>query len=201
VNTLVTNDAFPHEAFRHLDIVLIDGGLLRSRVVKWLTQGDYSHCGFVWEHGGRKLVVHNHVIGGVQATPLDALLGFGFRSMLQLRLCPEALARIDGAALMREAQACLGTAYGKRQVIHAAAHVYLRVPPPRASTHPRPMHCSELVARCFRAAGVVLSERPDGVVTPEDIRRSPWLQPGMIVNAPQARARDEHALGSMHMIT
>ncbi len=162
------------------DVLLFCGKPLLARIVRTLTLGDYSHCGIVASWGGRKMLMHCSLKGGVHSLPVSAALRTFPGDFEWFAVRPEHRDRLDVSALMREGLAHLGESYQVMRSLRAGAHVYLGASAP----DPEAFHCSGYVARCFRAAGLPLAEEDDVLMSPSDIARSFALEPrGLIRHA------------------
>jgi hypothetical protein len=167
------DDALP--ALQDGDVLFASGAQLLSSVVKRLTRGVYSHCGFVAHWNGRPMLLHADVSAGVQATLLSSALRRYTRGFDWYAVRDERRGSFDASALLGEAQAHLGLEYNMGEVVHAGAHVLLGAPAPSVPRQPSPTYCSAFVARCFRAAGLALVDAPDNLLSPDQLSRSAEL--------------------------
>lgn len=162
------------------DVLLFCGKPLLARIVKTFTFGEYSHCGIVASWGGRKMLMHCDLKGGVHSLPVSAALRTFPGDFEWFAVRPEHRDRLRVGTLVDEGLSQLGQPYSVMQPLRAGAHVFFGTPRPA----PEALHCSGFVARCFRVAGLPLAAEDDCLLSPSDIARSLVLEPrGVIKHA------------------
>ena len=154
------------------DVLILRGKPWTSRVVTTLTLGKYSHCAVVVTGGA---VVDVDPRAGVRHTSIDVFLEQypGEAHLFAVR--PELRHLLDPRALAEEALAHVGRPFAWRSVVHAGAHAWLGLPPPRERSVPPAYFCSQLVSRCFRKAGSPLSAVTDIMASPSLLASSTSL--------------------------
>lgn len=166
------------------DIFLFRGTILLSRIIEKYSHGNYSHCAIAAAWGDRKMLLQAELSGGVQAVPISVAAGTYKGRVDWYSLRPEVRAKIDVAALLREAKADLGLSYATSELLRVAAHNIFRAALPKDSVDPKALFCSEYVARCFRKAGLVFDASDVGT-SPSQIAASDALQfQGVILHDP-----------------
>jgi hypothetical protein len=110
---------------------------------------------------------------------------------------PGLRARLDPVALVSEAQHNLGLAYGTTQMLNTVLHDAVGLRMPEEHRRPDTLFCSQYVARCFRVAGLPLSEERDSEIFPSEVAASEVLQyAGTIV--PDLRGEQQRATSDRH---
>jgi hypothetical protein len=185
-----------HGRIRDGDLFLFRGEYLISKLFRRADRSYYSHAALsAW--WGHRLMILQAEGTGIQAIPLSVAIGTYPGRADWYTLKREQVTDFDlklGRAL-REAKSDLGLAYGYldllRNIARWAVHVRLADP-----TRPRAMFCSEYVERCFREAGMSLTNRPDIVTFPKHIAASPLVSyVGTIPHDPKLLdARDDDAV-------
>ena len=197
---------------RKADVILVEGNLRISAVIKYLTQSSWSHA-VLYAGGG--MCIEADVLQGVRRFPLSELAPY------HLRVCrPLSLTGADADIVVAHAQARLGAQYDLKHVADLARYM-VPLPVPRAwrrraiavgSADPSRAICSTLVAEAFQAAHYpILPEIPSsvppgaaaakvreiyhihdtGLFTPRDFDISPFFQ---IIKPDMPRIFDHHDL-------
>lgn len=150
------------EMLRPGDVLLVEGDLRISTVIKYLTQSRWSHAAlYVGDalHGqgsgdDTPVVVEADLLRGVQAVPLSKYAGFHIRICRPVGLAPEDLERVIAAVVSR-----IGQAYDLKNVVDLARYL-LPIPVPGrlrrtvlelGSGEPTKAICSTLIAQAFQA--------------------------------------------------
>jgi len=203
-------------ALRHLlhkaDVILVEGHLRISSVIKYLTQSTWSHAVL---YAGDGECIEADVLAGVRRFPLAELAAY------RIRICrPISLTETDAGIIIAHAIARLGVQYDLKHVADLARYL-LPVPMPRnwrrraialGSADPSRAICSTLVAESFQAAGYpILPEIPaeprdhatnrsareiyhirdTGLFTPRDFDLSPFFH---VIKPDMPRPFDHHNL-------
>lgn len=194
------------------DVILVEGHLRISTVIKYLTQSTWSHTAL---YVGDGECVEADVLEGVRRFPLADLAPF------RVRICrPISLTEKDAAAVIAHARARIGVQYDLKHVIDLARYM-VPLPVPRAwrrraialgSADPSRAICSTLVAESFQSAGYpILPEVPPpspdpavgrsareiyhihdtGLFTPRDFDLSPFFH---VIKPDMPRPFDHHHL-------
>ncbi|WBO60726.1 hypothetical protein GT370_08220 [Acidocella sp. MX-AZ03] len=157
---------------RKADVILVEGNLRISAVIKYLTQSSWSHA-VLYAGGG--MCIEADVLQGVRRFPLSELAPY------HLRVCrPISLTEADADIVVAHAQARLGAQYDLKHVADLARYM-VPLPVPRAwrrraiavgSADPSRAICSTLVAEAFQAAHYpILPEIPSSVPPGRQRRR------------------------------
>ena len=178
------------------DLFLFRGEFLISKLFRRVDHSYYSHAALSAWWGDRLMILQAEG-PGIQAIPLSVAVGtYPGRAdwyTLKREEIPEFPARLQAA--LAEAKSDLGLAYGFgdlwRNIVRWAVKVKLADP-----VRPRAMFCSEYVERCFREAGMSLTNRPDITTFPKHIAASPLASyVGTIPHDPKLlAARDDDAV-------
>jgi hypothetical protein len=203
-------------ALRHLlhraDVILVEGHLRISSIIKYLTQSTWSHAAL---YVGDGECIEADVLAGVRRFPLADLAAF------RLRVCrPISLMPADADIVISHAVARLGVQYDLKHVFDLARYM-VPLPVPRSwrrraialgSADPSRAICSTLVAESFQAAGYpILPEIPapphdaatgrsakeiyhirdTGLFTPRDFDLSPFFH---VIKPDMPRPFDHHNL-------
>ena len=194
------------------DVILVEGHLRISSVVKYLTQSTWSHAAI---YIGGEECIEADVIDGVRRFKLAELAPF------RIRVCrPISLTQIDADKIIAHATSRLGVQYDLKHVIDLARYL-VPLPLPRiwrrraialGSADPSRAICSTLVAESFQAAGYpILPEIPaphrdhatarsakeiyhihdTGLFTPRDFDLSPFFH---VIKPDMPRPFDHHNL-------
>ena len=180
------------------DVILFRGDRKLSSLIAHVSRGPYSHCGLVLTWFGRRMLLSaEHP--RVQALPLGLAVA-GYRGRTDwYRLVPEARAQLDRERLATEALTNLGIEYGTVALASLAAHYTLGRHLDEHTTDGAPdsLVCSQFVARCFRLAGLPLTDGTDLEITPGMLAASPRLAlQGTLKSALTnlAELRSQHAI-------
>jgi Permuted papain-like amidase enzyme, YaeF/YiiX, C92 family len=203
-------------ALRHLlhraDVILVEGHLRISSVIKYLTQSTWSHAALYIGNGE---CIEADVLAGVRRFPLADLAPY------RIRICrPMGLDLADAETIIAHATARLGVQYDLKHVFDLARYM-VPLPVPRSwrrraialgSADPSRAICSTLVAESFQSAGYpILPELPPaprdratdrsakeiyhihdtGLFTPRDFDLSPFFH---VIKPDMPRPFDHHNL-------
>jgi hypothetical protein len=173
-----TIDLVPYDQVRASiedgDVLLFRGSMLTSEIIKRVSSGVYSHAALALWWGDR-LMLCQAVNNGVEAVPMRVALG-GYEGAADwYKLHPAARAGINYAALGAEAKADLGKPYSHVGLIAEGAHVLMGTALPNEGAVPTAFLCSQYVARCFRKAGLPLTDKEDIDTSPTDLATSDLL--------------------------
>jgi len=188
------------------DVILVEGHLRISSMVKYLTQSTWSHAAL---YVGEGMCIEADVVEGVRRITLDQL------SPGHLRICrPIDLTADDTDAVIAYATNRLGAKYDLRHIFDLARYL-VPLPVPRAwrrraialgAGDPSRAICSTLVAESFYAAGYpILPEVAEGspaaaeiyhihntgLFVPRDFDLSPFFH---IIKPDTPRPFDHHRL-------
>jgi cell wall-associated NlpC family hydrolase len=203
-------------ALRHLlhraDVILVEGHLRISSVIKYLTQSTWSHAAL---YAGDGECIEADVLAGVRRFPLTDLAPY------RLRICrPISLTDEDASIVIAHAASRLGVQYDLQHVFDLARYM-VPLPMPRSwrrraialgSADPSRAICSTLVAESFQTVGYpILPEIPapphdpatgrsareiyhihdTGLFTPRDFDLSPFFH---VIKPDMPRPFDHHNL-------
>lgn len=146
---------------RKADVILVEGQLRISTVIKYLTQSTWSHAVL---YTGDGECIDADVLAGVRRFPLSDLTPY------RLRICrPINLTEEDAGTIISHAASRLGVQYDLKHVFDLARYM-VPVPVPSSwrrraialgSADPSRAICSTLVAESFQAVGYpILPEVP-----------------------------------------
>lgn len=187
-----------HRLLRKADVVLVEGNLRISSVIKYLTQSTWSHALL---YVGEGMCIEADILKGVHRFPLEELAPY------HIRICrPISLTREDQDNIVARAAARIGVQYDLKHVFDLARYM-VPLPVPRSwrrraialgSADPTRAICSTLVAEAFEAVNYpILPEPPPikaltqavsakvseihhihdtGLFTPRDFDISPYFQ-------------------------
>lgn len=143
------------------DVLLVEGDLRISTVIKYLTQSRWSHAALyvgdalAGETGSDEpMLVEADLLCGVRAVPLSTYAAFHTRICRPVGLSPADLKRVIGAVVAR-----IGQAYDLKNVMDIARYL-LPIPVPKSwrrtmlelgSGEPTKAICSTLIAQAFQA--------------------------------------------------
>ncbi len=194
------------------DVILVDGHMRISSVIKYLTQSTWSHALL---YAGEGACIEADVLEGVRRVELASLAPY------RVRICrPLNLGTADADVIIAHAVSRLGAQYDLKHVIDLARYL-VPLPVPRAwrrraialgSADPSRAICSTLVAESFQAAGYpilpeILKPHADaataaaasevyhihdtGLFTPRDFDLSPYFH---VIKPDMPRPFDYHNL-------
>ncbi|MDX2168267.1 MAG: YiiX/YebB-like N1pC/P60 family cysteine hydrolase [Deltaproteobacteria bacterium] len=152
------------------DILCFRGRGLVSGAIRWLTRSPYSHVGLVY--------VFKQRVFCLEAT------GIGVHLILMSELVKRYHGGIDYYALRdvppESRDAAIDFGFGQLGKLYDHAGIlrffwFLLVGARRRSRERSFWYCSEIVAECYRAAGVTLVPGRVGYVSPADLAASPRL--------------------------
>lgn len=180
------------------DVILVEGNLRISTVIKYLTQSTWSHSVL---YIGDGLCIEADMLLGVRRFPLAELASYHIRVCRPLSLTPE-----DEDLLVRHAQSCIGRQYDLKHVFDLARYM-VPLPVPRSwrrraialgSADPSRAICSTLIAESFQVVRYPILPDPPattpltqvahakvkeihhihntGLFTPRDFDISPYFQ-------------------------
>lgn len=157
------------------DVFLFRGQYLISKLFERVDFSYYSHAALAAWWGGRLMILQAEG-PGIQAIPMSVAVATypGRVDWYKLKKddFPDCAKRLAG--LLWEAKSDLGLEYGfgdlLRNIWHWIAKVKLADP-----VNPRAMFCSEYVERCFREAGMSLTDKADITTFPKDVAASKHL--------------------------
>ncbi|MDD2794853.1 YiiX/YebB-like N1pC/P60 family cysteine hydrolase [Acidocella sp.] len=141
------------------DVILVEGRLRISSMVKYLTQSTWSHAVLYAGDaapGGSPDCIEADIIAGVRRFNLEALLPY------HVRICrPIGLSTQDRQAVVDFAMSKLGTQYDLRYVVDLARYLFPLPVPQRwrrraigfLSADPTRAICSTLIAQAFKNIG------------------------------------------------
>src|SRR5512134_1419222 len=160
------------------DVLLVEGDLRISTVVKYLTQSRWSHAALYVGDALRSqgsgddppVLVEADLLGGVQAVPLSKYATFHIRICRPVGLAPEDLDRVIAAVVAR-----IGQAYDLKNVIDLARYLLPLPVPGRlrrtvlelGSGEPTRAICSTLIAQAFQAVRYPILPRATRLPAPE----------------------------------
>jgi hypothetical protein len=158
------------------DVFLFRGQYLISKLFEKVDFSYYSHAALAawW---GKRLMIMQAEGPGIQAIPMSVAVATypGRVDWYKLKKedFPDCSKRL--AEMLWEAKADLGLEYGfgdlLKNIWHWISKVKLSDP-----SYPKAMFCSEYVERCFREAGMSLTEKPDITTFPKDVAASQHLE-------------------------
>ena len=197
---------------RPADVILVEGNLRISSMVKYLTQSTWSHAALYIGHGE---CVEADIVEGVRRFPLGELERY------RVRICrPVSLTEEDERVIIGYAVSRLGVQYDLKHVFDLARYL-VPLPLPRrwrrraialGSADPSRAICSTLIAQAFQAAGYpILPEIPaeteskaagrsareiyhirdSGLFVPRDFDLSPFFH---VIKPDMPRPFDHHRL-------
>ena len=183
---------------RKADVILVEGNLRVSAVIKYLTQSTWSHAVI---YAGNGMCIEADMIKGVRRFPLAELTAYHLRVCHPISLTPE-----DEDNIVAHAEARIGVKYDLKHVFDLARYM-VPLPVPRSwrrrafalgSADPSRAICSTLLAEAFQAGRYpILPEAPStqalsqtasakvreihhiqdtGLFTPRDFDISPYFQ-------------------------
>jgi uncharacterized protein YycO len=165
------------------DIILVDTHNLLAVFVKVATSGAYSHAAL---YIGDSLIIHA-VPAGIFQFPLESLATDSVRRIKVLRLKREGMKknkyeqRLRGVVRYAVSQHFRDydfDALKKIQLFYAKKLVFIRTGYPVTKGYRAKFICSGLIANAYAAVGVRLVKGIGaGMVTPNDLFRSPLLEP------------------------
>lgn len=170
------------DAIQEGDVILFRGDRKLSRLISYIADSPYSHVGLVLTWYGRRILLSAEM-PKIQALPLGLAVA-GYHGRVDwYQLVPEARARLNRERLALEALTNLGIEYGARTLLDMGAHYTLGTEIHEekhgiddAAATPHSMVCSQYVSRCFRLAGVDLSDKSDVETNPSVIAGAPQLR-------------------------
>jgi cell wall-associated NlpC family hydrolase len=155
------------------DVLLFSGTALVSRVVRWGSKSQYSHCGIAgwWED---RLLVFEAEATGLRIDRASLCVD-RYRGGVDWY---SPTVPVDRVKIHREALDQIGKPYGYAGLLRLSAALLLHGRAPREDgSVPVALFCSQYVSQCYRAGGVDLSmATSDQMTTPGQIARSPLLQ-------------------------
>lgn len=183
---------------RKADVILVEGNLRISAVIKYLTQSTWSHAVL---YAGEGMCIEADMLLGVRYFPLSELESY------HIRICrPLSLNREDEDHIVAHAKARIGSQYDLKHVFDLARYM-VPLPMPRSwrrraialgSADPSRAICSTLIAESFQAAFYPILPEPlatqmltqaasakvneihhihdTGLFTPRDFDISPYFQ-------------------------
>jgi hypothetical protein len=194
------------------DVILVEGHLRISAVIKYLTQSTWSHAAL---YAGDGECIEADVLEGVRRFPLANLAPYRIRICRPISLTPE-----DADIIIAHATSRLGVQYDLKHVADLARYM-VPIPMPRSwrrraialgSADPSRAICSTLVAESFQTVGYpILPEIPatphdtattrsareiyhihdTGLFTPRDFDLSPFFH---VIKPDMPRPFDHHNL-------
>lgn len=196
--TLPVDVAVLHRLLHKADVILVEGNLRISLVIKYLTQSTWSHAVI---YAGDGMCIEADILKGVHRFPLEELAPY------HIRICrPISLTKDDQDHIVAKTAARIGVKYDLKHVFDLARYM-LPLPLPRSwrrraialgSADPSRAICSTLIAESFEALNYpVLPEPPlicplteaasakvreihhihdTGLFTPRDFDISPYFQ-------------------------
>ncbi len=195
------------------DVILVEGNLRISAIIKYLTQSTWSHAVL---YAGDGMCIEADVLLGVRRFPLAELAPYHIRVCRPISMTPE-----DADRIVAHAAARIGVQYDLKHVVDLARYM-VPLPMPQSwrrraislgSADPSRAICSTLIAEAFQQAGYpILPELPPsppvehaasarvreifhirdtGLFTPRDFDISPYFQ---IIKPDMPRPFDHHNL-------
>lgn len=146
------------------DVILVEGNLRISAVIKYLTQSTWSHAAL---YAGDGICIEADMLMGVRCFPLAELASYHTRICHPLSLTVE-----DEAQIVAHAWSRIGVQYDLKHVFDLARYM-VPLPVPRSwrrraialgSADPSRAICSTLVAECFQAVGYPILPEPPSVL-------------------------------------
>lgn len=198
---------------RRGDVILVEGNLRISVVIKYLTQSTWSHAVL---YAGNGLCIEADMLLGVRRFPLTELAHYHLRVCRPISLTPE-----DADKIIAHAESRIGVQYDLKHVFDLARYM-VPLPVPQSwrrraisvgSADPSRAICSTLIAESFQAARYpILPEPPSsppdspaanarvreihhihdtGLFTPRDFDISPYFH---VIKPDMPRPFDHHNL-------
>lgn len=162
------------QAFGDGDVLMFRGGSTISTVFRVGAGSVYSHAGLVaWWH--RRLMLFHATGDGVQVTPASVVVHEYDGVIDWYHVRPEFRPRLDVVALVSEAQSNVGLTYGTTDMVRTVLHDVVGMRMPDDDERPSSLFCSQYVSRCFRVAGLPLSDERDSEMFPSEVAASPVL--------------------------
>lgn len=180
------------------DVILVEGNLRISAVIKYLTQSTWSHAVL---YAGNGMCIEADVLKGVHRFPLSELTSYHIRICRPISLTPE-----DEDTIIAHADSHIGMAYDLKHVFDLARYM-VPLPVPNAwrrraialgSADPSRAICSTLIAESFQIACYPILPEPNtdvpltqaasakvkeihhiqdtGLFTPKDFDISPYFR-------------------------
>lgn len=146
------------------DVILVEGNLRISSVIKYLTQSTWSHAAL---YAGDGLCIEADMVLGVRSFPLTELTSYHIRICHPLSLTPE-----DEDNVVAHAQSRIGVKYDLKHVFDLARYM-VPLPVPRSwrrraialgSADPSRAICSTLVAESFQSVRYPILPEPPAVL-------------------------------------
>jgi len=157
------------------DVLMFRGGSAISKLFRSGAGSAYSHTGVVaWWH--RRVMLFHATAASVQVMPASVVIHQYDGEVDWYQVKPELRSRLDPLALVSEAQHNLGLAYGATHMLSTVLHDAVGMRMPEENRRPDALFCSQYVARCFRVAGLPLSDERDSEVFPSEVAASEVLQ-------------------------
>ena len=190
-DALATMPPRPYDEVRTLvrdgDILLCSSHEATSRLIRWATRSDWSHCAIAFRMDAidRVMVLECVEHLGVRAVPLS---GFVARTSAGVEPYPgrillarhAAVGRLEKDALLKGMSAFafdqLGRRFSQRETFKIALRIALGrlgVATPRRIQADDEFICSEYVARCFGTADIPIAWDGLGFMAPADIAADP----------------------------
>ena len=198
---------------RKADVILVEGNLRISAIIKYLTQSTWSHAVL---YAGEGMCIEADVVLGVRKFPLAEL------SPYHVRICrPISITPADADRIIAHAAARIGVQYDLKHVFDLARYM-VPLPMPQSwrrraialgSADPSRAICSTLIAEAFQTVGYpILPEPPPapptgqaasarvreifhirdtGLFTPRDFDISPYFH---IIKPDMPHSFDHHDL-------
>ncbi len=195
------------------DVILVEGNLRISSIIKYLTQSTWSHAVL---YAGNGVCIEADVVQGVRRFPLVELAPY------HIRVCrPISITPVDAREIIAHAESRVGVQYDLRHVFDLARYM-VPLPMPQSwrrraialgSADPSRAICSTLIAAAFqnvrypilpeppsaqpvtRAATARVQEifhiRDTGLFTPRDFDISPYFK---VIKPDTPRPFDHHNL-------
>ncbi len=195
------------------DVILVEGNLRVSAVIKYLTQSTWSHAVL---YAGDGICIEADMLQGVRRFPLAELAPYHIRVCRPISITPE-----DAGKIIAHAESRIGVQYDLKHVFDLARYM-VPIPMPQSwrrraialgSADPSRAICSTLIAEAFQVARYpILPEPPSaqpvsraasakvreihhihdtGLFTPRDFDISPYFH---VIKPDMPRPFDHHNL-------
>ncbi|MDE2390807.1 MAG: lipo-like protein [Rhodospirillales bacterium] len=149
------------------DVILVEGNLRISAIIKYLTQSTWSHAVL---YAGDGMCIEADVVQGVRRFPLAELAPY------HIRVCrPISITPADADKIIAHAESRIGVQYDLRHVFDLARYM-VPLPMPQSwrrraislgSADPSRAICSTLIAEAFQIAGYPILPEPPPVLPAE----------------------------------
>ena len=161
--------------FQDGDVFMFRGESSISKIFRVGAGSAYSHVGVAaWWY--KRLMLFHAAIDNLQVLPLSFVI-HKYNGLIDwYTIKPELRHKLDVSALVSEAQNNIGLSYGAADMLRTVLHDVVGMRMPEDEKRPDAMFCSQYVARCFRMAGLPLSNERDSEMFPAEVCGSDVLQ-------------------------